>query len=205
MTQETQKTNYTKYEFADVAARLMNNKEDTDYVYSAADLLRENLRYNEEGEALYKEFVIDDKGEFVSEEARNKFINIYYKKYFEKKEKTTISQLYEENKEQLNQLSEEQRQRIKKEFEKVSSETYGSILKKLDIAKKISELPDSEIHPDRKKQAKETLKEYSGISYALNIMEEYGYEEMRYKAIEKSKNNKFNKLEQILKQQENEQ
>jgi len=191
---------FEKYAYANLAAQLVQGGEEI-YVSGAADLLREELNYGDDGEALYKGFVIDEDGEFISEQARNRFISIYNTEFLNKLSEAKVSELQSWYEPALKGATKDQKDAINAELEKFGGENYGELSGKIThLHYTVEKAPTGEVSEDEKKEAKEELKKYEGFEAVQGMLQKYTFEEMRTKAVKASKKKRFNDLEEMLKE-----
>lgn len=192
MTNEAQKPNFERYAYAALAGQFAQSKEEQQYLGGALHLLEKNLDFGEDGIDLYRSY--------MNEKQIGKLIEIYSDKFQRKLSESKILDLYGWYFPQMEGTSGEQKELIRKEFEKFSGETYGKLMEKIRHLKYLAEeAPESEVGKEAKEQAMKEFKKYIGFLSANNLLQGYTFEGLRQKAVEASKKQNFGGLEKRLK------
>lgn len=202
MAPETQKTNFEKYAYASIAAQMAQSQEDQMYLYGATELLRKNLSFGEDGGDLYKGFVANEEGEFISKEAKERFINVYLQKFIKKQSEAKPSEILEWYLSNISGISEDLKKLAKSEFNKFGEKSYGQINEKLSYLNYIAnEAPENEVGKEQKEKAKKEMQKYLKFVGIDKILKSYTFENLRSEAVKESKKKNLKNLEKILKEE----
>lgn len=185
------KPDFEKYAFADVAARLVNNKENPSYAQGALNILSKNLDLGTDGREYFN---------YVTEKATEDAINIEYAKFQDRLSKAKVSDVYAWHKNSMGGASDGQKKLIDSEFAKFSNENWGKLMDKIQSLKlKASgRLPSGIVSKDDVEKAKKEYQKYAGFDEAYELVSNYHYENQRSKAVEASKPFAYGKLEEKL-------
>jgi len=190
MTDENKPTDFERFAYAISAAELASSEKTKKYTNGAIRLLEKELNLAD-GLDLYRGYIND--GQI------DRIIEIYSKKFTNRYSEATPSQIYDWLKPQLNVETEEQKQFVEKEFNKFPEKKYREIIEEIGIAKTLLELPDYEIHKDRKKEAKKTIEKYRNFIEAENMLKEDTFESLKHEATKVSKKERHTGLVKKLK------
>ncbi|MEK6833539.1 MAG: hypothetical protein AABY32_05830, partial [Nanoarchaeota archaeon] len=105
---------FQRYAFANVAATMSNSERDALYVSGAINLLEKNLDFGRDGKDLYDQYVTDN--------ATNKLIEIYNKKYNSKLGEASVADVYDWYKPALKGATDSQKALVDSEFGRYASE-----------------------------------------------------------------------------------
>ncbi len=180
-----EKTGFNRYTQAVVAGQFYQRKEGNHYVNASLNLLRQNLKFGEDGERYFPSEELQSEDEYVRDSAIKKVISIEYKNFQEKLNASKMEEVYAWLKPALSQLGTEDTYNIENAFKNTGGRTYGQVMEEIEEAEQtINYHKASEAE---KKKAKETLEQYRILKSGLEILEAYAIDEERAKAIELSK------------------
>lgn len=197
-TKEKERTpaEFQRYAFANVAARMSQSEGDALYIPGAVELLSKNLDFGRDGKDLYDQYLTDN--------ATNKVIDIFNKKFNSKFVEASIADVYNWYKPALKGVTPEQATLVNSEFGKYAGENYNKLMGKIGALqyKANPDAPEGAISKEEKESAQKELEKYKGFIIAQKLLGQYNYEGMRMQAVEASKPHSFGGLEQILKKHE---
>jgi hypothetical protein len=184
---------FQRYAFANVAAKMSQSEGNELYMQGAVDLLSKNLDFGRDGKDLYDQYVTDN--------ATNKLIDIYNKKYNAKLAEASVSDVYDWYKPALRGITPEQTALVNSEFGKYSGENYAKLMGKIQLLQYKLKTPG--LSKEEAENIQKQMKPYEGFVIAQQLLSQYNYEGMRMQAVEASKPHTFGGLEKILKPEGN--
>ncbi|MDD5012449.1 MAG: hypothetical protein PHQ66_02280 [Candidatus Nanoarchaeia archaeon] len=164
----------TRYNYANVAHRLLSNKEDAPFARGALEKLVG-------GFGVDKDILEGLKaGTFASKEGIQTAIQIYAGKYEKALGSLSIPEFYDVRYGSLKSiLGDEDANKAKAVFEKYKDQTVGSITKKFRQANAKLE-DDTELFDEKaKEEAEKTMKKLAPIYQLIQLLEKRNYEELR--------------------------
>ncbi len=185
MTDEHNKPKYlediTRYQYADVAARLGSNEETAPFARGALEKLVDSFGVDKEILEGLKA------GTYASEEGINAAIGVYEGKYQKALGSMNVSEFYDIRSGILKSiLGEEKANEAKSVFEKYKDQSVGSLMKKVGQANMIAKDKTGYFNDQQKADAKKTLEKLGSIVSLINMIEQRNYEELRNSATKSS-------------------
>jgi len=178
MANEENKSKYledlTRYSYANVAGRLLSNKEDAPFAVGALEKLVSSFGVDKDILEGLKA------GTFASEKGIQTAIQIYNGKYQKTLGTLSIPEFYSVRYGTLKSiLGDEEASKAKSVFEKYKDQTIGGIMKKFRQANTKLE-DDTGLFDDKaKEEAEKTLKKLAPIYNLITLLEKRNYEELR--------------------------
>jgi hypothetical protein len=164
-----------RYQYANVAARLLSNEEDAHFAKGALEKLLDEMSPADKGiaEGFYQ-------GAFASEEGIKIAAKINAKKYDNARGKLSIGEFYEVRFNIIKSiLGEDKAKEAKTVFDKYSEQTVGSILKKVAQADEKIQNKSGIYNEKEFEEAKKTLDKLKYMNNIINLIEQRNYEELR--------------------------
>ena len=163
----------TRYQYADVSARLGSDKQTAPFAVGALEKLVDSFGMDKDMISGLREAA------FASEEGIATAVKIYSEKYQNALNQSKVTEFYNLRLPTLTSLlGEEKAKEAQAVFEKYSKDTIGSITSKVNKAQAIMNSGNG-FNNKEKEEAKKTLEKLGAIFNLIQLLEQRNYEELR--------------------------
>lgn len=164
----------TRYQYANVAVRLANDKEDSQFAVGALEKLVDSFGIDKD--------IIEGlrKGAFASKEGIQTAMGIYAGKYQKALDGLNFNEFYDVRSKTISSILGDKANDVKKVFEeKYKDQTIGSVMKKYrQAAVKVED--DTGLFDEKaKEEAEKTMKKLQSIVQIIQLIEKRNYDELK--------------------------